>query len=655
MTIGVAQQTKPQSAPARRSRALALAAGLSLALAACAVPNGAGHGTSGTALELDGPADLLFHGGPIISVAGPAPGLLDPAVTTYEVLALRGARIAYVGAADGAAGFIGPDTRMVDLAGRTLLPGLGDSHLHLLGFGRLLRDVDVVDTRSYAEVIERVRRRAAETPAGQWVRGRGWDQNDWDDKRFPHHAELSAAVPDHPVVIARIDGHALLANAAALTIAGVDASTQAPPGGRIERDADGNPTGVLVDNAMSLVYRAVPDDGREQDRDAARRAIAALHRYGITQIHDAGVSGDDVELFRELALQGKFDLRSHVMIRAGDPVLARTDDDLPTNDLTGQGLIAVQSIKAMADGALGSRGAMLIDEYSDDPGNHGLAVMDAEQIRSVADFALRDGWQVCVHAIGDRANRDVLDAFEGAFAADERGGAELEGRCHLGHDHGVPSRAEGRRRFRIEHAQVLHPDDIPRFAELGVAASMQALHQTSDMPWAEDRVGPLRVRGAYAWHSLLRAGAVLTGGSDCPVERPDPFAALRAYVTRQDAEQTPPGGWYPEQTVSRGLALQQITSAPAWAAFDRCRLGQLGRGMKADLVVLDGNPLDVPADSLDDLQVELTLFDGRVVYEREPGALAPTLPATGPTGPTGPHAARTDAAATRAGHEARLR
>jgi hypothetical protein len=550
------------------------------------------------------PADLVLLGGRVHTLAdGDLPA---------QALAVRGSKIVMIGSSAAVRTLIGPATRVVDLAGRPVYPGFADGHMHLSGYGNFLGVADLVGTTSETDAVARAVGHAAGQRAGAWIIGRGWDQNDWAEKEFPTHAKLSAALPDQPAVLRRVDGHALLANKAAMDAAEIDADVAAPEGGRILRDANGAPTGVFVDNAMALIEASIPGDSREDVSDGVQRAIAALHGFGITSVHDMGVSMATVEVYRSLALQDAFDLRAHVFLSDDSPWIKRPASGLPTSDLTGQGLIAVRGIKSYADGALGSRGAALLADYSDEPGNRGLAVRPPEEIEDLARHALRKGWQLAVHAIGDRGNRTTLDAFEAALddvPEDQRPGHARDPR------------------FRIEHAQVLSPQDIPRFAKLGVIPAMQALHQTSDMPWAEDRVGPKRIRGAYAWRSLLETGVILCGGSDCPVERPDPIAAFHAAVTRRNEQLQPLGGWYPQQVMTRGEALRHITAWPAYASFNEDRLGTLDVGKLADLVVVSGDLLTLPEDLLPEQRIDLTIFDGRVVYERGIAPREPTAAA----------------------------
>lgn len=542
-------------------------------------------------------AELLFRGGQVLSMEDDAPAA--------EALAVADGRILWLGAEADAQAWIGPDTEIVELAGRTLLPGFADSHLHLRGVANQLAELDLTGVASYQELVRRVREAAERLPPGTWILGRGWDQNDWPDTRLPHHAALSAVTPDHPVALRRIDGHALLANAVALRAADLNAQSVDPSGGRLLRDAEGQLSGVLVDSAMAPVGRQIPAQTEAEIRRRLAAAFPVLHAYGLTSVHDAGVSFDDADRFARLDRDGAFPLRAHLMIRAGAFDLEQPErNPAPRHDLTGSGRVQMRAIKAMSDGALGSRGAALLQPYSDEPEVDGLVITSPERVEALARFALRYGWQLCTHAIGDHANRFVLDAYERALAD-------------------APAKDP---RLRIEHAQILHPDDLPRFAELGVLPSMQAQHQTSDAPWAVERLGEERTRLAYAWRSLVDSGVRIPGGSDAPVEVPDPLLAFHAAVTRRDVHGEPPGGWHPEQRLTRTEALKHLTSWPAYAAFREHELGSLAPGKLADLVVLSGDPLRTPDDELLDLRVDLTVFEGRIVFERnEPTDTATTV------------------------------
>ncbi len=509
-----------------------------------------------------------------------------------EALAIAGGRVVFVGSRLEAQALAGPRTEVWDLAGATVIPGMVDAHAHLVSLGTALRTVDLVGTRSYDEVIARVAERAREVPPGSWIEGRGWDQNDWDETAMPTHERLSRAVPDHPVYLRRVDGHAALVNAAALRLAGITRESPDPAGGNIFRDPNGAPTGVLLeDNAMELVRREIPPPSPRELEERILAAVRAANAYGLTGIHDAGVGADTIAVYRELARAGRFSIRNYVMISAGDPTLPTLLREGPRLGLFQR--LWIRSIKITADGALGSRGAYLLDPYTDDPARRGLLLASRDSVRRVALAALAHGFQVNVHAIGDGANRAVLDAFEDALR--ERPVA----------DH----------RFRIEHAQVLNPDDIPRFARLGVIPSMQGSHQTSDMYWAVARLGYARAIGAYAWRDLLDSGVIIPNGSDFPVESPDPLISFAAFVSRQDRDGWPPGGWFPTERTTREEALYSMTLWPAMAAFMEDGTGSLTPGKYADFVVLDRDIMQVPAADLYQTRVLRTVLGGTTVFQ----------------------------------------
>lgn len=532
------------------------------------------------------PADLIVTNARIYTV--------DDARPLVEALAIRDGRVIFAGSATEATALRGSATRTLDLDGRVVIPGMVDAHAHLLGLGESLRNVDLVGTSSYDDVIARVVERAKATPAGTWILGRGWDQNDWGSTAFPTHEALSRAVPDHPVVLSRVDGHAILANAAAMRAAGVSAASQDPDGGRIARDAHGAPTGVFVDNAETLVTRAVPPMTAAQRRDAISAAITEMHRWGLTGMHDAGAARETIDAYEELARAGRLPLRLYVMIGDDSTAIAHYFRRGPQSALYG-GRLWIRAVKLYADGALGSRGAALLDPYTDDPNNSGLLVSAPAHIRDVAERGLRAGFQVNTHAIGDRGNRVVLDAYEAALKQVPRA------------DH----------RFRVEHAQVLHHADIPRFADLGVIPSMQAVHQTSDMYWAGSRLGIGRLFGAYAWRSLLATGVPVPNGSDFPVEHTNPLLSFSASVSRMDANGWPAGGWYPAQRMTRDEALKSMTIWPAYAAFQEDELGSLSPGKHADFVVLDRDIMTVDAHDLPGTVVLETYIGGTRVYQKQ--------------------------------------
>lgn len=530
------------------------------------------------------PADLVLTNGRIYTV--------DEARPVARAMAVRDGKVAFVGSDSGALALRGGSTRVIDLAGRTVIPGMTDAHAHFLGLGEMLASVDLRGTRSYDEVIARVVAKARTTPKGTWIEGRAWDQNDWGNTAFPTHEALSRAVPDHPVYLTRVDGHAGLANSAAMKLAGVTAQTQDPTGGRLERDASGAPTGVFVDNAQGIIGRVIPPLSRDQTREALQAAIAEMHRWGLTGIHDAGAGRQTIDLYEELAKAGRLQLRTYVMIGDDSATIAHYQARGPQSALHGD-MLWIRSIKLYSDGALGSRGAALLDPYSDDPNNSGLLVSPPEHIQAVAERALRAGFQVATHAIGDRGNRIVLDAYARA----------LRDNPTAGH------------RFRVEHAQIINYDDIPRFAQLDVIPSMQAVHQTSDMYWAGTRLGVTRLLGAYAWRSLMETGMPVPNGSDFPVENVNPLLSFHSAVSRQDADNWPTGGWYPEQRMTRDEALKSMTIWPAYAGFQEHVLGSLTPGKLADFVILDQDIMRVPAELILSTRVLATYVGGKAVYE----------------------------------------
>ncbi len=530
-------------------------------------------------------ADLVVTNAKIYTV--------DDAHPRAQAMVIKDGKVIFVGDNRGARTFIGSNTQQMDLDGKTVIPGMVDAHGHLANLGQRLKGVDLVGTKSYDEVIQRVVERAKVTPAGQWIRGRGWDQNDWADTRFPSNEALSKAVPNHPVYLTRVDGHAGLVNARAIQLAGVTAATKDPDGGRFIRDAAGNPTGVLIDAAQGIVSSKIPAVTPQEVREFTVAAISELNKWGLTGLHDAGENAATVQVFTQLVKEGKYNLRNYVMLRDQDSIMDRFMAQPPIVGMEGR--LWVHSIKLYIDGALGSRGAALLEPYTDDPTNVGLLVARPEDIRRVAVKALKAGWQVNTHAIGDRGNRIVLDEFEKALKEVPKA------------DH----------RFRVEHAQILHWDDIPRFAQLGVIPSMQGSHATSDMYWAVNRLGPTRALGAYPWRSLLNSGVVIPNGSDFPVESANPLISFHSFVTRQDENNWPTAGWYPEQRTTREEALLSMTMWPAYSAFMEKESGSLTPGKFGDFVVLDQDIMTIPSEQILNTRVEMTVLGGKVVYRRE--------------------------------------
>ena len=466
--------------------------------------------------------------------------------------------------------------------------------MHLLGFGESLRTLDLVGTRSLEEVVQKTAKWAESVPEGDWIIGNGWDQNDWDRPAMPTHHALTEIVGANPVLLWRVDGHAVLVNQAAMNAGGLHSGTLDPQGGRLLREPDGSLSGVLLDRATGLITAVIPVPSKEELSLRLDAAVGMLHQLGVAAIGDAGVDSAGVALYREAAAEGRLPLRVSIMLDAQDEEALETWlPEGPRPDLDGHGVISLRAVKAFADGALGSRGAALQEDYADDPGNRGLVLTPPEVLRSLASRCEQAGFQLCTHAIGDRGCQSVLDAYAATLAP----GGDL--------------------RFRLEHAQILTQGQIGEMAALGVVASMQPQHATSDMPWVEARVGPKRAEGAYAWRWLMNAGVPIAGGTDAPVEFPDPLASFWSAIMRTDSEGNPRGGWFPQHCMTREEALHHLIRIPAWASFQESRMGTLEVGKVADLVVLSGDPLTLPESPLRDLRVEMTIFNGSLVHPKK--------------------------------------
>jgi predicted amidohydrolase YtcJ len=516
---------------------------------------------------------------------------MDPAAPRVEALAVRDGRVVATGTSrEILARFAAPD--VLDLEGRAVIPGLIDAHGHVMGLGRALRTLDLVGTKSAVAIAEIVAAAAASRPAGSWITGRGWDQNDWERKAFPTHDALDRVAPDHPVWLTRVDGHAGWANARAMELAGITRETPDPDGGRIERNAAGEPTGVFVDNAQALLAEAIPapDDAERDARLAA--AQARILEVGLTGVHDMGVNREDLDVYRRWAEEGRLAFRAVVYLGSNRETLDWWDAGSWTPPTGATPRLIVRGVKIYADGALGSRGAALLAPYSDDPGNVGLLVTPPDTIAALVARALAAGLQPAIHAIGDRGNRVAVDAIAAGPAAS---------RAAVG--------------ARVEHVQVAALEDIPRFAELGITASVQPTHATSDMYWAEERVGPERIRGAYAWRRLRDAGAALACGSDFPVENANPFHGLYAAVTRRDQDGWPEGGWRPEEKMTREEALACFTVDAARAARLDDEVGSLAPGRRADFLVLDRDYFAAPEEEIWRIRVLRTVVDGETVFQ----------------------------------------
>lgn len=538
---------------------------------------------------------------------------MDGENSVAEALAVRGDKIVMVGSLAEVRDRV-KARQEVDLGGLTVFPGFIDAHAHIISLGIARITVDLVGAASEQEAAERVRARARETDPGTWIRGRGWDQNDWPTRRFPHHASLDRVAPNNPVYLIRVDGHAAWVNKAALEAAGITRETPDPPGGKIIRDASGEATGVLIDEAKSLVTSVLPPPSAQEKEEALERSIRECLRYGITGVHDMGADMEELELYRKFADEGRLGIRIYASIGGLGDTWDRFREIGPVVGY-GENRLTVRSLKLYIDGALGSRGAALIEPYSDDPGNRGLTMIADEDLNRAIGEALQAGFQVCTHAIGDRGNNIVLNAYE-------RGLREFPRTDH---------------RLRVEHAQILSPDDIPRFKKLGVIPSMQETHCTSDMYWAEARLGPDRIKGAYAWRSLRETGVVIPGGSDFPVEHPNPLFGIHAGVTRQDHAGIPrnaddvrkmfqvsaagitdpsafDGGWYGEQRLTREEALRSFTSWAAWAGFEEDIKGSLETGKLADFVVMSKDLMTIPAQEILRTEVVMTVVGGKEAF-----------------------------------------
>jgi predicted amidohydrolase YtcJ len=531
-------------------------------------------------------ADLVIHHATIYTV--------DPAKPKAEAIAIKGDRIIFVGDEANAMRLRGESTRVIDAGGRALVPGLHDAHGHFTGLGASLQQIDLRDTTSFDQIVEKVRARAATARPGEWIVGRSWDQNHWPDKTWPTHDALDRAAPKNPVFLVRVDGHAAMVNQPALDAAGVTAQTKDPDGGRLIRDTAGRPTGVLVDRAMGLVGRTMPPPSVAQVEEQALLADAEARKFGLTSVHDAGTDAQTVEAYKRLIDAGKLKTRLYVMYRLPLAELQPLLDKGPLLDYAHHRL-AVRAIKIVADGALGSRGAALLEPYADEPGTSGLLTTPPEEVYAEALAASKAGFQTCIHAIGDRANRMVMDVFE-------RVQREVLASRDL--------------RMRNEHAQILDAAEIPRFKTLNVIASMQPSHCTSDMPWVPARIGPERTaEGAYVWRKLMDAGARLASGSDFPVEPPNPMLGFYAAVTRQDLHGQPPDGWAPDQRLTREEALASFTINAAFASHAEALTGSLEAGKLADLVLLSQDIMTVPAAAIPTTTVWKTITAGQVVYE----------------------------------------
>ncbi|WP_350998352.1 amidohydrolase [Shewanella sp. TB7-MNA-CIBAN-0143] len=485
------------------------------------------------------------------------------------------------------------DITSIDGKGKTLLPGLIDAHGHVLGYGLSLLTADLTNTSSEQQAVERAQAFSKNNPTDGWLMGRGWNQELWDSKQFPTKESLDKAFKANPVSFGRVDGHAIWVNSKALALAGISSTTVAPEGGEIVKDEQGNPTGVLIDNAMNLVFNIVPDLNQQQLQSTLTLAMDSLASYGLTSVHDAGISIDNIKAYQQLAANNAMSVRVNGMLSVEDP---RFTSILKQGHITtADNMFKVDSVKISADGALGSRGAALIKEYSDQPGHKGLMLYSDDQLGKLILQSMKAGFQVNTHAIGDNANQVVLDKYQTTIAATD-------------------SKAL---RHRIEHAQILDLADIPRFAQLGVIASIQATHATSDKNMAENRLGKARLAGAYAWRKLLNANAVIANGSDFPIESPNPFFGLHASVTRQDHVNQPLDGWLSTEKLSRIEALKSFTIDAAYAGHQEQLLGSLEPGKKADFILVEDDYFTIDPQQIWQNKVIATWVNGRKVFAKE--------------------------------------
>jgi predicted amidohydrolase YtcJ len=533
-------------------------------------------------------ADMVFFGGPIHTA--------DAARPTVGAVAVQDGRIVFAGPRAGANMWVGQDTRLIDLDGAAMYPGFTDSHIHVLGVGQRERLLNLDDVTSVAQLVERVEAAVAAADTGTVVFGRGWIETHWPEGRFPNRTDLDAVSPDNPVVLVRADGHALVANSAALDAAGIDAASTAPEGGEILVDADGEPTGMLIDTAMGPVRALVSEPAGAERADTYAEGAARLASLGWTGAHDMSVPWTDVPMIEDLAAQDRLPVRVYVSINPD----GYADLAAETPRIADDGRVITRAVKLYMDGALGSRGAALLEPYSDRPETSGLAIAEPDETIGLMTQALRDGVQVNVHAIGDRGNRNLLDWVEEAL------------------DQVPPEeRALTEHRWRDEHSQIVDPADIPRFAELGVIASMQPSHAIGDLYFAPDRLGDERLEGAYAWQSLLDAGAHLTGGSDAPVEQGDPRIEYYAATARAALDGFQGENWHAEEALSREDALKLFTLWPAYASFREEELGSIETGKRADFTVFSADIMTIPEADILEVEPLMTVVDGAVVFEAD--------------------------------------
>ncbi|WP_370390988.1 amidohydrolase [uncultured Winogradskyella sp.] len=547
-------------------------------------------------------ATMLIYGGTIYTV--------DDSNPIVEAVAVKDSIILFAGTLEEAEKYKTKETELIDLEGKTMTPGLIEGHGHFMGLGYNELNLDLLGTKSYQDIIDAVAERVKSAEPGEWITGRGWHQSKWDSlpndmvNGFQTHHRLSEVSPNNPVYLRHASGHAGFANEKAMEIAGLISLSKdgiksyKVEGGEVIVDAAGRPTGVFNEPAaMNLITKHIPERTEASDRMAFELAVNACHENGITSFHDAGIPRETIELYTKMKAENKLDVRIYAMLTGWDKELL--------NEWYDKGLMidkdhrfTIRSIKLNCDGALGSRGAWLLEPYSDRPGHFGHETLPMEFVRETALKGLEHGFQVCSHAIGDRANREILDRYELAFNK-------------------IPEKAKNHR-FRIEHAQHLHPEDIPRFAELNVIPAMQAIHMSSDRPWAIDRLGEKRIKeGAYMWQTLLQSGVPIVNGTDVPVEPINPIASFYASVSRKTLKGTPEEGYEPEQKMTREQALKSYTLDAAYGAFEEDIKGSITKGKLADFTIYNQDLMTVPESEILNTTIAKTIFNGKVVYSNE--------------------------------------
>lgn len=481
---------------------------------------------------------------------------------------------------------------IIDGQGKTLIPGLIDAHGHILSYGLSLLRADLVNSSSEQDAINKTLTYAKANAGLTWIQGRGWNQTQWPSNAFPSAKSLDKIFPDQPVWLKRVDGHAGWANSKAMALAGITKATLSPEGGDIIRDENGEPTGVFIDNAMALIDNGIAPLTMKQQKQVLVKAMDSLASYGLTSVHDAGIDSNNITAFKELSQEGEMSIRINAMLYLPSNNWQQTlaAGQYQSND----DMFTFNSVKIQADGALGSRGAALIEDYSDHPGHKGLLLNTPKEFEYLVKTAMQQGFQVNSHAIGDNANKLVLDTYEKQIKASK----------------------SKQLRHRVEHAQVLRLADIPRFAKLDIIASMQATHATSDKNMAQDRLGKERILGAYAWRKLLNANAVIAAGSDFPVESPNPFYGLHASITRQDHNNSPQGGWFAEEKMTPLEAFRSFTVDAAYSGHQEEIIGSLATGKKADFVLLEQNLFEMPEQDIWQMAVEKTWVNGKLVYQK---------------------------------------